>query len=91
MKLFTFCWSHLFEVKVDGLTSVNSFVVFDGFKGGFRTVTIPMDGIRIYQLHPSPFFRLGLLKNPLEKAKLLNTNLWAPFTYRENGRLEEEL
>ena len=89
MKLFTFSWSHLFEVKVDGLTSVNSFVVSDSFRGRLRTVTIPMDGVLIYQLCPSPLFRLGLLKNLLEEAKLLNTNLWVPSTYRENGRLEE--
>ena len=71
--------------------SVNSFVVSNGFRGGFRTVTIPVDGVRIYQLRPSPFFRLGLLKNLLEKAKLLNANLWAPSTCRVNGRLEERI
>ena len=89
MKLFTCSWNHLCKVKDDGLTSVNSFVISGGFTGGFRTVTIPIDGVRIYQLRPSPFFWLGLLKNLLEEAKLLNTNLWAPSTYRENGRLEE--
>ena len=76
-------------MKVDGLTSVNSFVVSDGFTGGFRTVTIPMDGVGIYQLRPSPFLRLGLLKNLLEETKLLNTNLWSPSTCRENRRLKE--
>ena len=78
-------------MKVDGLTFVNSFIVSDGFSGLFRTVTIPMDGVRIYQFCPSPFFQLGLLKNPLEKAKFLNTNLRAPSTCRENRQLEEEL
>ena len=76
-------------MKVDGLTSVNSFVISDGFRSGFRTVTIPVNGVWVYQLCPNPFFRLGLLKNLLEKAKLLNTNLWAPSTCRENGWLEE--
>ena len=76
-------------MKVDGLTSVNSFVISDSFKSGFRTVTIPVNCVWVYQLCPSPFFRLGLLKNLLEKAKLLNTNLWAPSTCRENRRLEE--
>ena len=89
MKLFTYSWNHLCKVKVNGLTSVNSFVIFDDFKGGFKTITIPMDGVRIYQLRPSPFFRLGLLKNLLEETKLLNTNLWAPSTCTENRRLKE--
>ena len=77
--------------KVDGLTSVNSFVVSDGFSCWFRTITIPMDCFRIYQLHPSPFFRLHLLKNPFKETKLLNTNLWASSTCRGNGRLEERI
>ena len=78
-------------MKVDGLTSVNSFVISDGFKSGFRTVTIPVNGVWIYQLRPSPFFRLGLLKNLFKEIKLLNTNLWASSTCRGNGRLEERI
>ena len=78
-------------MKVDGLTSVNSFVISDGFRSGFKTVTILVNGVWIYQLRPSPFFRLGLLKNLLEETKLLNTNLWAPSTCRGNGRLEERI
>ena len=74
-------------MKVDGLTSVNSFVISDGFRSGFKTVTILVNGVWIYQLRPSPFFRVGLLKNLLEKTKLLNTNLWAPSTCRGNGQL----
>jgi len=50
-----------------------------------------MNGFRIYQLCPSPFFWLGLLKNSLKKTKFLNTNLWASSTCREKGRLEDEL
>ena len=69
--------------------SVNSFVVSGGFTGRFGTVTIPMDCFRIYQFRPSPFFRLHLLKNPFEETKLLNTNLWAPSTYRENRWLKK--
>ena len=76
-------------MKVDGLTSVNSFVISDGFRSGFKTVTILVNGVWIYQLRPSPFFWLGLLKNLLEETKLLNTNLWAPSTCRENRRLKE--
>ena len=68
---------------------MNSFVVSDGFTGRLGTVTIPMDCFRIYQLHPSPFFWLHLLKNPFKETKLLNTNLWAPSTCRENRRLKE--
>ena len=78
-------------MKVDGLTSVNSFVISDGFRSGFRTLTIPVNGVWVYQLCPSPLFRLGLLKNLLEEAKLLNTNLWVPSTCRGNGRLEERI
>ena len=70
---------------------MNSFVVSDGFRSGLKTVTILVNGVRIYQLRPSPFFRLGLLKNLLEETKLLNTNLWAPSTCRGNGRLEERI
>ena len=91
MKLFTYSWNHLCKVKVDELTSVNSFVVSDDFKGGFKTITIPMDGVRIYQLRPSPFFRLGLLKNLLEETKLLNTNLRTLSTCKRNGRLKERI
>ena len=76
-------------MKVDELTSVDSLVISEGFRSGFRTITIPVNGLWVYQLRPSPFFRLGLLKNLLEETKLLNTNLWAPSTYRENRRLEE--
>ena len=76
-------------MKVNGLTSVNSLVISDGFRSWFRTVTIPVNGLWVYQLRLSPFFWLGLLKNLLEETKLLNTNLWAPSTYRENRRLEE--
>ena len=78
-------------MKVDELTSVNSFVISDSFKSGFRTITIPVNCVWVYQLCPSPFFRLGLLKNLLKEAKLLNTNLWAPSTYRGNGWLEERI
>ena len=78
-------------MKVDGLTSMNSFIISNGFRSGFRTVTIPMNGVWIHQLCPSPFFRLGLLKNLLEETKLLNTNLWAPSTCRGNGRLKERI
>ena len=78
-------------MKVDELTSVNSFVISDSFKSGFRTITIPVNCVWVYQLCPSPFFRLGLLKNFLKEAKLLNTNLWAPSTYRGNGWLEERI
>ena len=78
-------------MKVDGLTSVNSFVISVGFRSGFRTVTIPVNGVWIYQLRPSPFLRLGLLKNLLEETKFLNTNLWAPSTYKGNGQLEERI
>ena len=70
---------------------MNSFIISDGFRSGFRTITILVNGVWIYQLCPSPFLRLGLLKNFLEEAKLLNTNLWAPSTCRGNGRLEERI
>ena len=76
-------------MKVDRLTSVNSLVISDGFRSWFRTVTIPVNGLWVYQLRPSPFFQLGLLKNLLEETKLLNTNLWAMSTCRENRRLKE--
>ena len=75
-------------MKVDGLTSVDSLVISEGFRSGFRTVTIPVNGLWVYQLRPSPFFRLSLLKNLLEETKLLNTNLWAPSTCKRNRRLE---
>ena len=35
-------------MKIDGLTSVNFGVISDGFRCGFRTVTILVDGIWIY-------------------------------------------
>ena len=60
------------------LTSANFCVVFDGCWHWFKSVTIPMDGIKCNQFCPSLFLRLGLVKNSLKKTELLKINLWTP-------------
>ena len=61
----------------------NSGVVVDGHWRWFKSVTIPIDGIKCDQFGPSPFLRLGLGKNSVKKAKLLKFKLWTPSNYKE--------
>ena len=69
--------------KIDGLTSMNSLVVSNGLLSGLRTVTVPMYGLRVHQLGPSPFLRLSFSGNLFKETEFLKANLWAPFTCRE--------
>ena len=50
-------------------------LVFNGRWSRFRSVAIPVDGVEVDELSPSPFLWLGLGENFLKKIKLLNVNL----------------
>ena len=48
------------DVEGDGLTLTGALLVFDSRWSGFRSVAIPMDGIKVYQLSPRPLLWLSL-------------------------------
>ena len=65
-------------MDVDGLTLTGALLVLNSHQNGFRSVTIPMDGVEVYKLSPRPLFWLSLCKNSFKKVVLLDINLWAP-------------
>ena len=87
MKLFT---NKIKEISKNGdrLTFAHFGVILDSFRCWFRTVTIPVDGVRCHLLCPSPFLQLGLGKNLLKKIELLKTNLWTPSNCKRTKRLK---
>ena len=54
------------------------FLVSNGCLSRFGSIAILVDGVKINELGPSPFFWLGLCEIFLKKIKLLEVNLWAP-------------
>ena len=44
----------------DGLTLTGALLVLDSRQSGFRSVTIPMDGVKVYKLSPRPLLWFGL-------------------------------
>ena len=64
-------------MDADGLTLTGALLVLDSRQSGFRSVTIPMDGIEVYKLSPRSLFWFSLYKNFFKKVVLLNINLWA--------------
>ena len=50
---------------------------------GFRTITIPMEGVQGNQLSPHSFQQLGGPKDLLQKATLLESNSCAISSYNE--------
>ena len=54
-----------------------TFLVLNGRRSRFRSVTIPVDGIEVDELSPGLFLQLGLGENFLKKI-ILNVNLGAP-------------
>ena len=61
----------------DGLTLTGALLVLNSRRSGFRSVTIPMNGVEIHKLSPRPFFWFRLCKNSFKKVILLNVNLGA--------------
>ena len=66
------------NVEVDGLTLTGALLVLNSRRSGFRSVTIPMDGIEVHKFSPGPFLWFRLSKNSFKKVVLLNINLGAP-------------
>ena len=65
-------------MDADGLTLTGALLVLDSRQSGFRSVTIPVDGVKVDGFGLSSFLWLGLGKSSRKKVKLLEINLWAP-------------
>ena len=70
-------------MEVDGLTLTGALLVLNSRRSGFRSVTIPMDGIEVHKLSPSLFLWFRLSKNSFKKVVLLDINLGAPSYYKK--------
>ena len=72
----------------DGLTLTGALLVLNSRRSGFRSVTIPMDGVEVYKLSPRLLLWFSLCKNSFKKVVLLDINLWAPsYCKKEKDRL----
>ena len=65
-------------MEFDGLTLTGALLVLNCRWSGFRSVTIPMDGVKVHKLSPRPFLWFRLCKNSFKKVVLLDINLRAP-------------
>ena len=65
-------------MEVDGLTLTGALLVLNSRRSGFRSVTIPMDGIEADELSPGPFLWFRLREIFFKKVILLNVNLGMP-------------
>ena len=63
-----------------------TFLVLNGHWSRFRSIAIPVDGIEVDKLSPSPFLWLGLRENFLKKIILLNVNLGSPLDCKKIRR-----
>ena len=70
-------------MDVDGLTLTGALLVLNSRRSGFRSVTIPMDGIEVHKLSLRPFLWFRLSKNSFKKVVLLDINLGAPSYYKK--------
>ena len=70
-------------MDVDGLTPTGAFLVLNNCRSGFRSVTIPMDGVEVHKLSPRPLLWFRLCKNSFKKVVLLYINLGAPSYYKK--------
>ena len=70
-------------MEVDGLTLTGALLVLNSRQSGFRSVTIPMDGIEVHKLSPGLFLWFRLSKNSFKKVVLLDINLGAPSYYKK--------
>ena len=60
---------------VDGLMLTGVLLVLNSRRSGFRSVTIPVDGIEVDELSPSPFLWFRLRKKIFKEVVLLDVNL----------------
>ena len=65
-------------MDADGLTLTSALLVLDSRRSGFKSVTIPMDGVEVYKLSPRSLLWFSLCKNSFKKVILLDINLWVP-------------
>ena len=65
-------------MDVGGLTLTGALLVLNSRRSGFRSVIIPMDGVKVYKLSPRLLLWFSLCKNSFKKVVLLDINLWAP-------------
>ena len=65
-------------MDVDGLMLTGVLLVLNSRRSGFRSVTIPMDGVEVHKLSPRPLLWFSLCKNSFKKVVLLDINLGAP-------------
>ena len=65
-------------MDADGLTLTGALLVLNSRWSGFRSITIPVDGIEVDELSPGPFLWFRLHKNSFKKVVLLDINLGAP-------------
>ena len=76
-------------MDVDGLTLTSALLVLDSRRNGFRSVTVPIDGVKVYKLSPRPLLWFSLCKNSFKKVVLLDINLWAPLYYKKKNKETE--
>ena len=72
------------NVEVDGLTLTGALLVLNSRWSGFRSVTIPMDGIEVDELNPSPFLWFRPRKIFFKKV-VLDVNLGTPSYCKKQG------
>ena len=65
-------------MDADGLMLTGALLVLNSRRSGFRSVTIPMDGVKVHKLSPRSLLWFSLCKNSFKKVVLLNINLWVP-------------
>ena len=66
------------NIEVDGFTLTGALIVLNSCRSGFRSVTIPVDGIEVDELSLSPFLWFRLRKNSFKDVVLLDVNLGTP-------------
>ena len=64
---------------------MGALLVLNSCRIGFRSVTIPVDGIEVDELSPSPFLWFRLHKIFFKKVLLLDVNLGTPSYYIKQG------
>ena len=62
---------------------MGTFLVLYGRRSRFKSITIPVDDVKVDKLSPGPFLWFGLRENFLKKIILLNVNLGAPSEYKK--------
>ena len=60
-------------------------LVLDSHQSGFKSVIIPVDGIEVDELSPSPFLWFRLRKFFFKKVVLLDVNLETPSYCKKQG------